>query len=57
MKIILIYPDDLGKETEDEIIEWMMEILKNPSTKSFYSPLKYISDMEVERWDALNVGQ
>ena len=51
MKIVLIYPDDLGKETEDEIIEWMMEILKNPAYLSSraVSPLKYISDMEIER--------
>ena len=51
MKIVLIYPDDLGKETEDEIVDWMMANLKNPSKipLSFYSPLKYVSDMEVER--------
>lgn len=51
MKIILIYPDDLEKETEDEIIDWMMARVKNPPPmiSSHYDPLKYISDMEVER--------
>jgi len=52
MKIILIYPDDLGKETEDEIIDWMKSIVKNPSyfsSQLIYSPLRYVSDMEVER--------
>ena len=51
MKITLIYPDDLGKQTEDEIIDWMMEIVKNPHTITlpYYSPLKYVSDMEVNR--------
>ena len=51
MRIILIYPDDLGKETEDAIIEWMQMIIKSPSTITlpYYSPLKYVSDMEVDR--------
>ena len=50
MKIILIYPDDLGKQTEDEIVEWMMEMIKNPYLDRYiYSPLKYANDLEVER--------
>ena len=47
MRVTLIYPKDLGKQTEDEIVEWMMNVLKNPFTKSFYSPLKYVEDLEV----------
>jgi len=47
MRATLIYPKDLGKQTEDEIVEWMMNVLKNPFTKSFYSPLKYVEDLEV----------
>ena len=50
MRVTLIYPDDLGKQTEDEIVEWMMEMIKNqPCDRYIYSPLKYISDMEIER--------
>lgn len=49
MKITLIYPDDLGKQTEDEIINWMMEIVKNPPPPVTRSLLNYASDMEVER--------
>ena len=49
MKITLKYPDGLGKETEDEIVDWMMEIVKNPPPLITYSPLNYVLDMEVER--------
>ncbi len=50
MKIILIYPD-LGKKTEDEIIDWIKAILKNPSyiSQKQYTPLEYVEDIEVER--------
>jgi len=49
MIIKLIYPD-LGKETEDEIIDWMKAIIKNPSLDRYvYSPLKYVEDFEVDR--------
>ena len=49
MKIILIYPDDLGKKTEDEIVDWMMALIRNPSMNEIrYTPLKYVSDMEVD---------
>ena len=44
MKIILTYPDDLGEETEDEIIDWIKEFIKNKS-----QPLRYSEIMEVER--------
>lgn len=51
MRITLIYPDDLGKETEDAIVAWMQMIIKSPSTITlpYYSPLKYVDDLEVER--------
>jgi len=49
MIIKLIYPDDLGKETEDEIVDWMMAIVKNPSRTFVPTPLKYVDDMEVEK--------
>lgn len=45
MKIILTYPDDLGEETENEIIDWVKEIIK----KSSLSPLRYSEIMEIER--------
>jgi len=45
MKIILIYPD-LGKQTEDEIVDWIKEFIKD---KSRPSPLRYSEIMEVER--------
>ncbi len=49
MIIKLIYPD-LGKETEDEIISWMMALIRNPSMNEVrYTPLKYVEDFEVER--------
>lgn len=50
MKIILIYPDDLGKQTEDEIINWMMAMIKNWSCDRYiFRPIKYANDFEVER--------
>ncbi len=48
MKIILIYPDDLGKETEDEIVDWMKTIILS-KPHNIPTPLKYVDDLEVER--------
>jgi len=51
MIIKLIYPDDLGKETEDEIIDWMRKKVKNPPPmiSSIYSPFKYVEYLEIDR--------
>ncbi len=46
MKIILAYPDNLREETENEIIDWIKEFIKD---KSRPSPLRYSEIMEVER--------
>lgn len=46
---LIIYPD-LGKQTEDEIVDWFMEKIKNPPLDRYvYSPLKYVKDLEVVR--------
>lgn len=45
MKIILVYPD-LGEDTEEEIIDWLKDKIAD---RIFWSPLKYVEKMEVER--------
>lgn len=46
MKIILIYPDDLGKEIEEIIIDSLTDKMTDSLISS---PLKYADKMEVER--------
>ncbi len=48
MKIILIYPDTLGGETEKIIIDWLQDWLEDAKQSKINSPLRYC-EMEVER--------
>ncbi len=51
MIIKLIFPDDLGEETENEIIDWIKGRVKSPPPmiSSSYTPFKYIEYLEVDR--------
>ncbi len=51
MKIDLFFPKDLGKETEDEIIDWMRDLIDKALLPNQSSPLKYVKKdgMEVEK--------
>jgi uncharacterized UBP type Zn finger protein len=48
MKIILIYPDGLGKEDEEIIINWLQDWIDNPSINH---PLRYCEAMVVDKED------
>ncbi len=49
MKIILIYPDNLGRESEIIILEWLQEWLEDAKQSKIHSPLRYVEKMEVEK--------
>lgn len=48
MKIILIYPENLGGETEKIIIDWLQAWMEDAKHSKVSSPLRYCEKLEVE---------